>query len=522
MKLPTLPVQGAPGRLMLDGFGGLDMSGSCSERRMSAATNMSGDHAPMLAPRARRGLLGSVTSQGGATSFAGKIVAASGGTLTADGETVYTGLEQCAHTFCEMSGRLVVLPEKLCVSSEFEVSPLEAEYIGPLTLSDGTYAGESAKANTLTASVALPFKVGDAITITGMTNPGNNRSAVVREVSEDAKTLRFYENTFTLEGSSQSESAVTLSRSMPELDFICACENRLWGCSGDTIYACALGDPFNWNRFEGLSTDSYAVQSGSAGEFTACTTYMGYPTFFKRDAIYKVYGSSPSKYQLMASFTLGVEPGSAASLAVAGETLYYLSRAGFVAYTGGEPSRVSDSFGTARASGAVAGSDGVKYYVSCALDGQRSLYVLDTRNGEWYREDSSDAAALFMHGGALVMLTAAGGLVRVSGAPVEGESTEEPVTWEATLGECTLADTGFKRLGAVELRLSLAPGASVSVALSCDGGEFETVQSVAASPSGALRKLRIVPRRCDRWQLRLSGAGEVKVGRIASRVTASQ
>ena len=164
----------------------------------------------------------------------------------------------------------------------------------------------------------------------------------------------------------------------------------------------------------------------------------------------------------------------------------------------------------------------MKYYVSCALDGQRSLYVLDTRNGEWYREDSSDAAALFMHGGALVMLTAAGGLVRVSGAPVEGESTEEPVTWEATLGECTLADTGFKRLGAVELRLSLAPGASVSVALSCDGGEFETVQSVAASPSGALRKLRIVPRRCDRWQLRLSGAGEVKVGRIASRVTASQ
>ena len=67
---------------------------------------------------------------------------------------------------------------------------------------------------------------------------------------------------------------------MPELDFLCENENRLWGCKGDTIYASKLGDPFNWNVFDGVSTDSYAVDVGSAGDFTGCFAYRGYPVFF--------------------------------------------------------------------------------------------------------------------------------------------------------------------------------------------------------------------------------------------------
>ena len=54
---------------------------------------------------------------------------------------------------------------------------------------------------------------------------------------------------------------------MPDLDFICESENRLWGCSNETrtIYASALGDPTNFFSYQGLSTDSYAVAVGSEG-----------------------------------------------------------------------------------------------------------------------------------------------------------------------------------------------------------------------------------------------------------------
>lgn len=89
--------------------------------------------------------------------------------------------------------------------------------------------------------------------------------------------------------------------------------------------------------FDGLDTDSYAVDTGSAGSFTACVSYLGYPIFFKEEHIYKVYGSIPSNFQVMGSATLGVAEGSAGSLAVAGEILFYLSRAGIMAYSGGIP-----------------------------------------------------------------------------------------------------------------------------------------------------------------------------------------
>lgn len=96
-----------------------------------------------------------------------------------------------------------------------------------------------------------------------------------------------------------------------------------------------LGDPFNWNVFEGLETDSYAVDTGSAGDFTGCVSFLGYPVFFKEDHIYKVYGSIPSNFEVMGSATLGVAKGCGGSLAIAGERLLYLSNSGVMIYSGG-------------------------------------------------------------------------------------------------------------------------------------------------------------------------------------------
>ena len=79
---------------------------------------------------------------------------------------------------------------------------------------------------------------------------------------------------------------------------------------------------------------------GSPGDFTACFSYLGYPCFFKEEYIYKVYGSKPSNFQVMSSASLGVEKGSHKSLAIAGEILFYLSRVGVVAYSGGIPQSV--------------------------------------------------------------------------------------------------------------------------------------------------------------------------------------
>ncbi len=502
--------------------------------------NLTGDHLPLLASRAPRGVTGltGIVSQNGAGEYGGGIYPFQGALVTVVGQSLnyggavrYASLTPGPHRFCALGTRLMVLPEKLLLSADGSVESAESVWTGAAQLTGGTIFGETAAANTIKAASALPFRAGDAVTVSGSTGGANDLSAVVREVSADGKELRFYENTFTLPENTESvsETALTISRSMPDLDFLCENENRLWGCKGSTIYASALGDPCNWQRYDGLSTDSWTASVGSDGEFTGCCSYKGFPVFFKREGIYKIYGSQPSKYQIMESCTLGVEPGCAGSLAVAGETLYYLSRAGFCAYAGGEPVLVSEALGDAVTGGRVfraeAGSDGVKYYVSLRTAAGPALYVLDTRNGGWFREDpgamgsGADCASAFaLCDGSLLMLTSAGDVLRVSGAPWLGETTETGPDWQAEFGEFTLKEADFRRLLSAELRFELDSGASAQVALSCDGGAYTAVCTLPAAGSGQIRSVRVTPRRCDRWSIRISGSGGMKLHTLEFRI----
>ena len=119
----------------------------------------------------------------------------------------------------------------------------------------------------------------------------------------------------------------------------------------------ALGDFRNWNVFEGLSTDSYALTVGSGGEFTGAAAYMGYPHFFTENAIHKVYGEYPSLYSLRSLTCPGVQKDCGDSVAAAGGILYYKSRRGIYAYDGSLPTFVGDALGTDVYDCAVGGSE---------------------------------------------------------------------------------------------------------------------------------------------------------------------
>ena len=352
--------------------------------------NMTGDYYPLLSPRKRRYI---VRRLGKPNGFYAK-----DGLYWVDGTGFYVNGEKKGDVTDgrkQMTGigaYIIILPDKKYYNHlTDEFGDMEAGWNGSADIQDGTYAGEKAEANTIHAAGANwedVFKVGDAVAISGCAkHPENNKTIIIREIEGDY--LRFYENSFTIGDGGDTESALELKREMPEMDFICENENRLWGCKGDSIYASKLGDPFNWNVFDGVATDSFAVDVGSAGDFTACCSYLGYPCMFKEQNIYKVYGDRPSNYQVMGSASLGVEAGSHGSLAIAGEVLFYLSRAGIAAYSGGIPQSISAPFGTERYMDAVGGSDGIKYYVSMKdVSGVWTLFVYDTRTGLWHKEDA--------------------------------------------------------------------------------------------------------------------------------------
>ena len=310
---------------------------------------------------------------------------------------------------------------------------------------------------------------------------------------------------------------ITLARKVPDLDYICVNENRLWGCKGDTIYASAQGNPFNFDVNEGLSTDSWQSDTTDAGDFTACVSYQGYPIFFKEDSIFKVQGDSARNFAWTRTDRLGVKAGCAGSLAVAGEALFYCSRVGICVYQGGMPRVISDPLGAnTRWSYAVGGSDGIRYYVSMEDEEEIChLFAYDTRYGTWHREDSTEVLGFAFWDGGLYMMDS-GHLWRMDGTEGEPEGT---LNWQVKFADSVRAyettDTGSQNKKGplrILIRATLGESSTITVKIKYDDGSTRTVGTLEGS-DGKKRSyiLPLILRRCDHYRLSLDGVGDAVV-----------
>lgn len=494
-------------------FGGYNHNHYAQDGEIWDMENMSSDHYPLLSPRKPRYQLRKLGKPNGLYARDG-LYWVDGTGLYKDGRKI-GDVEDSAKSWVSIGDLVIILPDKVYYNAATGAfGSLEASWSGSVTIRDGTFAGVAAKSNTIYAegaNWAAHFRAGDAVKISGCKiHAENNKTPIIREIEGDE--LRFYENVFVTNAGGDREQ-VTVSREMPDLEMICEHENRLWGCVGNTIFACRQNDPFNWNVYDGLTDDSYYVPVTSPGPFTAACSYRGYVYFFKEDHIYRIYGDRPSNFQAMDSASLGVAQGSAGSVAIAGETLFYMARTGIVAYTGGIPQSIAAPFGTDRYANAVAGSDGTKYYVSMEdAYGKYQLFVYDTRNGLWHREDGTQAVGFAWNDG-LHCLDAAGKLWHNGGAGhiPEGAVPEfGPFSW-AEFGDFVEGDPNRKGVSKLQLRIELDDGAMADVMIQFDSdGIWRKVKTLTAYKKRSYY-LPIVPRRCDHFRIKIYAQGGWKL-----------
>ncbi len=520
MKLPSMKYADGIAKGKQIQFGGLNHSRGAGDGELWDMRNLTSDFYPLLASRPPRLKYRSLAEPGGLFSL--------DGLCWVDGTKFYFRGEEKGRvaagekTMASMGSYVLIFPDKCyynVVTGAF--GSLEANWTGTeLTFGNGLLYGEAADANCLSCSGVNwedCFHAGDAVAISGCTkNPGNNKSIIIRAI--DGDKLYFYENSFTLgsDGAAYAETGeLSIRRSVPDLKFVCENENRLWGCTDTTIYASKLGDIFNWYVYDGLDTDSYAVDTSSAGAFTGCISYLGYPTFFKEDHIYKVYGSVPSNFEVMGSATLGLAAGCGRSLAVAGEALFYLGRNGVMAYTGGIPQPMGAAFGLKRFKSAVGGSDGLKYYISMQDElGEWGLYVYDTQRGLWHKEDEIQIMHFARWAGNLYMLSRQGELLIAGNAqdPPEDATPETDIQWFAEFADFTEEDPNKKGVSKIQIRLELEEGATVAVFLMFDSdGQWHRVSTALGEGAKRSYYLPIVPRRADHYRLKLTGTGGCRI-----------
>ena len=359
----------------------------------------------------------------------------------------------------------------------------------------------------------MNFKAGDTVEISGCSSyPANNKVATVRSFAkaeeEDGTLYGLIFDAETFPQTGVEAGAVTVKRSVPDLTVICEQDNRLYGATGDTIYVSALGDPTNFNTFDGVDTDSYAVAVATEGDFTGCIGYGSSVLFFKEDCLHKLMGSYPSQYTLYDYTVPGVKAGSEGSLWNINEVVCYHGREGVYRYSGGSPELISGNFGLRRFEEASAGAEGSLYYISMRdkKTDAWGLWVYDMMTGIWLQEDGTKAVDFARDGGKLYCIDGEKNRLVL----LNPEESEEEIAWEATLCRMNEVYLNRKCYSKVMMRLELEDGAEVKIEVSCDHGPWVEHQMFRKGEHRTVL-VPIRPNRCDSFQIRLSGTGRAVI-----------
>ena len=568
-KLNPIPLR----RETTDRFLGLDRRGEIPPGAWADTRNLSTRLAPLLAPRPRRGLVRTLASPGGLLDK-DALVTVENGTLCVGGlPTPLTGLAPGEKQLVSMGATVLVFPDKRYYNTaeptDFGSMEADITVTGSVRFSlcdyDGTELPDPIRSASEPAepvnnalwlepqsgalsrwSAAAALWVSVPTVYTRLTLPTRGALAALRRydgvtLSGLPAALAGEKLLYALGGGGQeddylvvvglTESAhsedctLRIERRVPDMDFVCEANNRLWGCRygrrGDEtvneLYASALGDFKNFRQFLGLSTDSWAASLGSDGAFTGAVNFLGRPCFFKEDRLHLVTVSASGAHRLEEIPGRGVEKGSEKSLALVGETLYYKARDGICAWQGGFPALVSAALGETRYGSAVGGALGERYYVSLQrAGGDWELLCYDTARGLWMKEDALRVSAFAALDGELYALEQGSGrllaLLGSAGQP------EESLPWMAETGPLHGYTPDRRTLSRLDVSARLERGSRLELWIQYDGeGPWERAAALSAPQRGSVT-IPLRPRRCDHLRLRLSGEGEARVYALTALV----
>lgn len=567
-------------RRMVDVFQGYNHNLKIGDGEFFDMKNMTSDYYPLLSPRGKRGVYAEPGNPQGMIAKDALCYVDGADFVINEYPVdmkLSTAEEDCPKQLISMGAYVIILPDKKWINTAdiTEFGDIEAEVVTTgdvsftLCKADGTayeaqyvqavapdspenldlWVDTSVSPNVLkqwsessnmwvsvattyvkiaASGIGKPFEQYDGITISGLTDAVGEEdqlvalegSAVVWDKGDDyIVVVGILDQVRTVTG------AVTISRKMPAMDFITESENRLWGCryglSNDgqvvnEIYASKLGDFKNWNCFMGVSTDSYAVQVGTDGQFTGAITHLGYPLFFKENFVHQIYGNYPANFGIQTTACRGVQKGCSRSLAIVGEVLYYKARHAVCAFDGSLPVEISTALGEQRYDNAAAGAHGNKYYISMrnVSEDKYSLFVYDTAKGMWHREDDAQMDAFCSCRDELYAIQD-GKIITMLGS---GVKDTKAVDWMVQTGPLTTDMPDMKYISRITVRMALEIGTRVRFSAQYDSaGGWESLGNLSGTSLRSF-SIPIRPRRCDHFRLRIEGTGGAKIYSITQTI----
>lgn len=508
-RLPYLSMAPKEQHVQISTFLGLNAGSVIAENEFADMKNMTADKWPAAAAREPRGEVMKQLDKPNGIYYKDGILYADGGEVFYKNEKI-ADVTDTEKVFVGMGAYILIWPDKLMYNTaDGKLEPLDASWQQTDQARFEPLAEGSTMIKVTSKGIGTAFRNYDGVTMSGCTNEDFNKTFIIQGKEEDSITL-----IGILDKAMSQDRGLKIERSVPDMDFICENENRIWGCSSKNheIYSCKLGDAKNWNAFEGISTDSYAVTVGSDGDFTGCISYLGYVMFFKEDAVHKVYGNKPTNYQVMTSGVNGVAKGCEKSMAVVNETLFYAARNGICRFNGAQPELVSGKLPDKRVTGAVAGMYRNKYYISIKAEGWGGFYVFDAEKGLWSKEDGLQIRYAVYGEGELYCIDGNGNLFTVSG------KRKETLEWMLETGDLLDGSFEYKHVRQILLHVQMARDSEMTVSIRYDDDpEWVLAETVHAEVYRS-QTINLVPRRCISYRIRLQGVGGFVLKAITKRI----
>jgi len=295
--------------------------------------------------------------------------------------------------------------------------------------------------------------------------------------------------------------------SVPDMDYMTVLDNRIWGCKTDDIYACALGDATGWTTNDGVSTDSFTVDTGTTGSFTGIVTFRESILLFKEDIVWKLFGDVPANFEYVRINNLGCL--NHKSIWEVNGILFYLGRKGVYAYTGGnQPELISKKLNETYVSG-IAGGDDRRYYISLYDGSGYKLYTFDTWYNIWRQEDTLQVKDFAYLDGYLYALANDNKIYKFN-------SGSETVTWTAITKEFTEKINNKKGHSQLNFRVDLEANSNLKVYVRVDNGSWTLKETYTTTDLQSF-KVPLKIERADHFQIKVIGEGDGKVHQMTRK-----
>ena len=502
MKLPLIN-QKTSRRKQIGEFAGINEMDVINENEFSAMKNISSCHYPAIGTRPPRGKVIKQLENPNGMYYKNGLVYVDGTKLYYKDQEIAT-VENNEKQIVGMGAYVVIFPDKIVYNTQTgEVKNIEQTWQQEAAATIGPVIAGSTFIKISCTGIGKKFEKYDAIEISGCTvNQDLNKTTVIQDKEDNYIVI-----IGTVEKEVTQAIGIIVKRKAPDMDFVTQSENRIWGCSSKNheIYACKLGDPTNWNAFEGISTDSYTATVGSDGDFTGAITHLGYVLFFKEDVIHKLYGSKPSNTQITTMPLRGVAKGCEKSLCIVNETLYYAARNNICSYEGAMPYSISEVLKQDYEQ-ASAGQYDNKYYVSLKTNAGWRLYVYDPALKMWHMEDDTEMRYTAYGEGKLYYINQDNRLLTIA------DSTEvERIEWCLESGDLLESDLNKKRIKKLQLMIELERDAYMELDIKTENDRiWKRLQTFRPSEKTVFT-VPLIPNRCNSYRYRLHGAGGFKL-----------